>query len=336
MWLLKIIGFPISVIYGVVVWVRNYCYDKGIFSSSSFKTPTVCIGNLSVGGTGKTPMVEFLVRSLQDEYKVAILSRGYGRKSKGYVQANNHSTVEELGDEPYQIHQKFPKISFSVDANRREGVQRIEAEIKPDVILLDDAYQHRKVKASSYILLTAYYNLYVNDWFLPTGSLRDAKVQAARASVIIVTKCPRTLSIEEQQQLTRKLNPLPHQQVLFSYLGYASEVKNEDTHTLPLEALKDKKVCLVTGIANAAPLVAYLKEKGVAVEHLEYRDHHFFTDKEIEIFNTKAFVLTTEKDFVRLKGKVTKLYYLEIEHCFLGNGAKQLKQEVIKLLNPNS
>lgn len=199
----------------------------------------------------------------------------------------------------------------------------MQVQEKPDLILLDDAFQHRKVKPTFSILLTAYGHLYVDDWYLPTGNLRDSKKEAQRANVIVVTKCPSNLGFTEQEDIIKKLHPLKHQKVLFSSLVYDTVLQGE-AGTLKLDALRTKKVVLVTGIANPKPLVNYLKDASISADHLEFGDHHFFTEKEISSFNSKEMILTTEKDYVRLKGKVANLYYIRIEHKFIGEGRKQL------------
>ena len=327
MQLLRKIALPISLVYALVVYFRNMLYDFGLLKSTSFKTPTICVGNLSVGGTGKTPMIEYLVENLKSEYKVAVLSRGYGRKSKGYVMASTKSSVEVIGDEPYQIFSKFPDITVAVDGDRCNGIATLEESTLPDVILLDDAYQHRKVKPTFSILLTTFDKLYVNDWYLPTGNLRDAKKEARRADVIIVTKCPTALSEDRQLEIKGLLRPRLKQKVLFSELRYSNLLKS-NTDTLPLNDFLGQKITLVTGIANPKPLVDYLADKGIELEHLEYRDHHFFSASEIALFNSKAIVLTTEKDFARLQGKVRNLYYFEVKHAFLNEGATILNTAI--------
>ena len=330
--LLKKIAFPISLLYALVVYIRNFLYDVGIFKSKSFKTPIICIGNLSVGGTGKTPMVEFLISHLKKEYKVAILSRGYKRKSNGFVLANANSTVEELGDEPFQVYSKFPEAIVAVDADRRNGISALEKNNEPDVIVLDDAFQHRKVKPSKSILLTAYGDLYTNDWYLPTGNLRDSKREAKRADYIVVTKCPPNLTEAEQMDIKNKLQSEEHQYVLFTYLKYDQEIKGSNL-SLTLDFFKDKEVVLVTGIANSKPLVNFLNEKSILVEHLAFKDHHFFTADEIDLFNSKKIILTTEKDYVRLNGKVENLYYFSIKHKFFRDGDKLLVNDLRSLIN---
>lgn len=329
--MLRILAFPFSLIYALVVHIRNFLYDNGIFASKSFETPTICVGNLSVGGTGKTPMIEYLTRLL-DGQNIAILSRGYKRKSKGFVLANADSKVEELGDEPFQIHNKFPNVIVAVDAERRNGITQLESMVKPDIVLLDDAYQHRKVKPKFSILLTAYGKLYTNDWYLPTGNLRDSKSEAKRANIIIVTKCPENISEAERSSIAKKLTPLPHQYVLFSMLKYEKNIQGADHKTLPLELLQGKKVALVTGIASPGPLLQHLKSKEVDFTHFEYADHHDFSAKEIQEFSGFEIVLTTEKDYVRLEGKLNQLYYLEVAHSFSKGDAKFLEESIKNLI----
>jgi len=312
----------LALLYQLVIYLRNKMYDFGWFSSKKFKTPIICVGNLSVGGTGKTPMIEFLIGRLQDKHKLAVLSRGYGRKSKGFRLADATANAELLGDEPFQIFTKFPKSTVVVDADRRNGIGVLEEKHQPDLILLDDGFQHRKVSPHLSILLTTYKQRYVKDTYLPTGNLRDGKNQAKRADFIVVTKCPEMLSETEQITIRAELQPLPHQKVLFSYLAYARTIGGQVA--LTLDDLKKEKITLVTGIANPDPLVAYLEHQGLNFEHLAFKDHHFFSDQEIALFNSKSFVLTTEKDFVRLKGKVEKMGAIGIEHRFIGDTSKIL------------
>jgi len=330
MLLQRILGFPFALIYGLVVHIRNYFYDLGLLKSKTFDTPTICVGNLSLGGTGKTPMVEFLVAALKDKLKVAVLSRGYRRKSTGFVLANSKSTVEDLGDEPFQIHKKFENLILAVDAKRSNGIRELERQLAPDLIILDDAYQHRKVSPAFSILLTSYDKLYTNDFFFPSGTLRDSRNQAKRANVIVVTKCPINLSNEEKIKIEKKLSPLKNQKVLFAYLEYAEELKGYG-ESIKLDFLNENKFTLVTGIANPKPMVEFLKNMDLQFEHLRYKDHHAFSKTEIDKLNTKSFVLTTEKDFTRLKAKVERLAYIEIRHKFMGEGKNELLLEIEKI-----
>ncbi|NJB70728.1 tetraacyldisaccharide 4'-kinase [Saonia flava] len=334
MWLLRKLSFPLSLIYALVVCLRNYLYDQGIFPSRSFETPTVCIGNLSVGGTGKTPMIEFLISQFKDGLDLVVLSRGYGRKTKGFIEATKNTRVEEIGDEPFQIQTKFPSIKVIVDEDRSNALSIIEDISKPDLILLDDAFQHRKVKPSISILLTTYDNLFVNDWYLPTGNLRDSKREVRRAHIIVVTKCPSSLKVVDQERIVQMLKPAVHQRVLFSYLEYGKQFIREDK-SIGFNAIKNKKITLVTGIANPKPLLEFLNLNNVEVNHLKYKDHHFFTEREIELFNEKELILTTEKDYVRLKNKVQNMCFIPIKHKFFGEGKEEIVNAITNTMKLN-
>lgn len=327
MQLLRKLLFPFSLVYGLIVYIRNSLYDRGILESKEFDVPTICIGNLSVGGTGKTPMTEFLIKLLQPKYKIAVLSRGYKRKSSGFVLANDNTSVEQLGDEPYQIYRKFKNITVAVDADRREGIRQLVKRVHPDLILLDDAFQHRKVNPGFSILLTSYGNLYVDDWYLPTGDLRDSKYAAKRADLIVVTKCSPLLSNEEQKNIIAKLKSRKNQRVLFTFFEYDELVKN-DKESIKLSEFARRRLTLVTGIANPEPLVKYLKEKGFPMEHLAFNDHHFFSEKEIDELKTRELIITTEKDYVRLCNKLSNLFYLPVKHAFLSDGEYMIGEEL--------
>lgn len=327
MQVLRKLLFPFSLVYALIVFLRNRLYDSGILRSKSFDTKTICVGNLSVGGTGKTPMIALLVRLIGNDYQTAILSRGYKRKSKGFLLATEATMVEDLGDEPFQLKSNFPTIAVAVDANRRNGITQLEKFIKPEVILLDDAFQHRKVKPGFNILLTAFDSLYVEDWYLPTGNLRDSKREARRADVIIVTKCPVELSEAERNEIRIKLNPSRQQKVLFSFLSYNKNLKGNGVFN-SLDALRNQHITLVTGIANPIPLLTFLRNEGLSFDHYEFRDHHFFTEKEILMLREKKCILTTEKDYVRLKDSVPRLQYIEVSHQFFVEGHEYLKEEL--------
>jgi len=289
-------------------------YDLGIKSSKSYDFPLICVGNLSTGGTGKTPMIEYLIRLLKDEKSVATLSRGYKRKTEGFVLADENANADTIGDEPFQFYRKFKDITVAVDANRQEGIEKLrKLKPKPNVVLLDDAFQHRKVNAGFNILLTAYNNLYFRDMVLPTGNLREPRSGAKRADLIVVTKCSKTMLDEEKSMITSKLKLKDDQQVFFSYVDYASNVVSKNDE---LELTTLPKFTLVTGIANAKPLVDFLKEKELQFDHLEYSDHYNFKATDIDVLASKSLIITTEKDFVRLSNYnslKSKLYYLPIE-----------------------
>ena len=299
--------------------IRNFLYDKGVFKSYSFNVPIIVVGNLSVGGTGKTPQTEYLIKLLSKEFKVAVLSRGYRRKTKGYILANSSSTADTIGDEPFQIFQKFPQIDLAVDSDRRNGIENLIKQNKPDVIILDDAFQHRRVKAGFYILLTAFDDLYYNDLVLPAGNLRESKKGAERADVIIVTKCPNNLSDIAQNNIKKKIGI--NRPIYFSKIGYADSVTGREGEISTIEIKKTEKL-LLAGIAKPKPFFEYL-QTGKDVE-MKFKDHHHFTDEEIERIQTLAnnkIIVTTEKDYVRLKDKeINKLYYLPMESKFVLKG----------------
>lgn len=328
---LRYLLFPFSLLYATGVVIRNLLYDLSILTALPYPTPTLCVGNLSVGGTGKTPMIEYLIRMLKGR-KTAVLSRGYKRKSKGFRIANAHTTVADLGDEPFQLHQKFPSLTVAVDADRRYGIAQLQHLAQPEVILLDDAFQHRRVKPTLSILLTTYNCLFVNDWYLPTGTLRDEKRQAKRANIIIVTKSPATLSQTQRKAITRKLHPQPHQQILFSHLVYKSQLKGTPNPSLTLAQLPKTKIALVTGIATPQPLINHLKSQGIAFQHFNYPDHHNFTQQQVQQFKAFPLVLTTEKDYMRLQGKIEPLYYIEITHQFSTKDSAILEKAINALL----
>ncbi|MDO4230034.1 MAG: tetraacyldisaccharide 4'-kinase, partial [Capnocytophaga sp.] len=208
--LIRYLLAPIVVIYGIIIRLRHWGYDYGLFKSVSFSVPTICVGNISVGGTGKTPMVEYLIRQLLPHYRVGVVSRGYKRKTKGQVLADANSTVYDLGDEPFQFWKKYPEISLVVDSDRVNGIDKLmNLPSSPEVILLDDAFQHRKVKAQKNVLLTAYNDLYTDDYLLPMGNLRDIKARVSNADVIVVTKCPSNISDTERSQIVQKIQRKP-------------------------------------------------------------------------------------------------------------------------------
>jgi len=307
----------------MVVYIRNHCYDRGWFSSQTFDTPVICVGNLSLGGTGKTPMTEWIIRNLSNSGKIAVLSRGYRRKTKGFRLVNPEDNVFETGDEPLQIARKFPEVTVAVDANRVRGITHLEKELAPGIILLDDGFQHRKVSPKYAILLTAYGKLYANDWYLPTGNLRDHKKEASRADVIVITKCPPDLSEAEKSLIIAQLKPRRGQMVLFACLKYNAMLGGA-VKGMEMSELAVKHFTLVTGIADPEPLLDYLRELTEDFDHLAFPDHHNFTKEEIAKLNTSDLVITTEKDYTRLKGEVGNMYYLEVSHEFLGSDDSRL------------
>lgn len=325
----RILFFPFSVIYGLVIIIRNFLYNKNILKSSAFNFPLICVGNLSAGGTGKSPMVEYLVQLLKDEFKVATVSRGYKRKTKGYVLANENTTALEIGDEPMQFHLKFPDVPVAVGEERIVAIPQLLHD-KPDTqaIILDDAFQHRSIKPGFNILLTAYNDLYTDDFFLPTGDLRDSKSSAKRAQVIVITKCPDDLSEEEQKTIIEKINPEEDQQVYFTTIEYSMPY-HITTHQ-PKNISAADEVLLVCGIANPRPLKKFLQSHTSSYTMITYSDHHIFTIDDIRDITRKfdaikssgKYILTTEKDAVRLlkfAGQLNDLpmYVIPVRHRFL-------------------
>ncbi len=326
---------PFSLVYGLVVYIRNWLFDRNILRSATFNLPLICIGNLAVGGTGKSPMVELLVSKLKKDFSVAILSRGYKRKTSGYTLATETSTALEIGDEPMQFFNKFPDVTIAVGEERVVAIPQLLHD-KPNtrVIILDDAFQHRSVKAGFNILLTDYNNLFTRDWFLPTGDLRDQQKSARRANIIVVTKCPPDLSLAEKNYLTREINPREGQHIYFSAISYGKpyHIVTHETWT----AGKTTEILLVTGIANPTPLKKHLEEKFNGYDEMAFSDHHIFTIDDLknilrkfeQIQSPGKILLTTEKDAVRLQKfsqqlRALPFFVMPIEPVFLFNEEHQ-------------
>lgn len=312
--LLRKLLFPFSGLYYIVTFLRNLGYDYKLIRAKSYPIPILGVGNLSTGGTGKTPMVEYLIRHFQDTYQVATLSRGYGRKSKGFILLKPDMNASEVGDEPLQFAKKFDNIEVAVSESRQKGIAQL-LQLKPDtsLIIMDDAYQHRKVTAGLYIVLTPYHKLYCDDWVLPVGDLREPRLGAKRAAIVMVTKCPNVLSDTEREAIKGKLKLLPSQQLFFSSIEYDEQVYST-SGSMSIDALRNEVITLVTGIANPKPLVTFLNDQGIAFEHLKFKDHHHFALSEIKNLQHKPCILTTEKDYMRLNGVLdhNKMYYLPI------------------------
>ncbi|MFT5436653.1 MAG: tetraacyldisaccharide 4'-kinase [Ulvibacter sp.] len=308
--------FPFSLLYGGIVALRNYFYDRGWFKSKTFDKPVICVGNLSVGGTGKSPMIEYLIEFLVKDFRVAVLSRGYKRRTTGFREVLVESTVQEVGDEPLQFKQNFPKVAIAVCANRQEGIEKLQD--RADIILLDDAFQHRRVRASTNILLTPFNDLYINDLVVPAGNLREFRSGSKRADVIVVTKCPEGVAYSNLQKIQLKIKLQEHQKIYFSKIGYEESIYGP-TEKLPLNYLRDKKFTLVTGIAKPKPLVDFLEREQFTFNHKKYPDHHDFSMAEVERLKKNEIILTTEKDYMRLQPKLGKfaIYYLPIKTIIL-------------------
>ena len=311
--------FPFSLVYDGITRTRNFAYDKGIFYSATFPVPIIAVGNLSVGGTGKSPMIEYLIDLFGKENAVAVLSRGYKRKSNGFKMLKTSDSATEVGDEPLQFKTKFPKANVAVDANRAEGIVEL-LKLHPDLILFDDAFQHRKVKADLYILLTSFDELYSKDMLLPAGNLRESKTGAERAEIIVVTKCPAHISDAEKKEMEASLKLKESQKLFFSTIDYAQEVISSKGGK-KLDAINFENFVLVTGIAKPKPLIEYLNNAGIILPHKKFPDHHNFSEKEIQELSKFFKILTTEKDYMRLKDSFPKekLYYLPIQTKILQN-----------------
>lgn len=334
---LRILLFPFSLLYWVAIFLRNKLYDWKLLKTASFNIPIICIGNIAAGGTGKSPMVEWLLRHFGKELKMATLSRGYKRKTRGYALANNETTALEIGDEPMQFHLKFPHVNVAVGEERVVAVPLLlHDRPETELIVLDDAFQHRAIKAGLNIVLTDYSNLYSRDWYLPTGDLRDEKRSAERADIIVVTKCPANLTEQQAKEIEKELQPAPHQELFFASIAYGNPYQLVSRQERKLE--EGMEVLLVTGIANPKPLKRLLSEKIASYEQLVYSDHHIFTIddiKEIErrfnqLGGNNKIILTTEKDAVRLMKfqqdlATWSLYVLPIEMVFLFNKMDRFK-----------
>lgn len=352
---LRIILFPVSILYGCIAFLRNKLYDLGIIPEKEFQTPTISVGNLTIGGTGKTPHIEYLIRLLKTEFYCATLSRGYGRKTSGYVLSDTQSTAKEIGDEPLQFKKKFTGLRVAVDGDRVRGINNLLKEFPSlQTILLDDAFQHRAVKPGLSIVLTDFSKLFLNDYVMPTGNLREFKSGIQRADIIIVTKCPEILLPIERKRLLNEINPLPHQQIYFSYIKYGDfiPVSGEGINPLSKEFYFERNfsIALLTGIANTKPLEYYLKDKVKNIIPIKYQDHHHFTKTDISsiqnIFNNIAsankIVLTTEKDAMRLKDpefseaiKNIPFFYIPIEIEFHNKDKNEFNEQILHYVRTN-
>ena len=346
---------PLSWLYGIGVRLRNQMFELGILKSRSFDIPVISVGNITVGGSGKTPHVEYLINALRDKVKVAVLSRGYKRKSRGYVLAGKATTMSEIGDEPYQMKKKFPDVHVAVDKNRCHGIECITGEDETkdtDVILLDDAYQHRYVKPGINILLVDYHRLIMYDKLLPAGRLREPKNGKSRADVVIVTKCPKDLKPMEFRVITKTMNLFPYQKLYFTTLKY-DDLKpvycGEDRKLASLTAMT--QVLLLTGIASPRQMMVDLEPYTSDIIPLTFADHHQFTASDIERINTMfagmegedKIIITTEKDNARLFGMEglsdevrRNLFVLPVAVEFMLEQEEEFKENIIGYVRKNS
>ena len=311
--------FPLSLLYDVVTRVRNAAFDKQWLRQSQFDVPTIVIGNLITGGSGKTPMIAYLLHHFSDRFSIAVLSRGYKRKSSGFLIADATSSIESLGDEPFLLFQKFPKVQFAVCKNRPDGIRGLlEKSPDLDAIFLDDGFQHRQLKPSFQILLTPYEMPWFRDCVLPAGNLRESARGRKRADLVVVTKCPESLTKKEREDYRNQLALGPDQNLFFTSIQYETNVYG--TSQMELKSFVQNPFVLVTGIANAKPLTSYLDRLGAKYKHLEFGDHYSFSASDCQnILSLGLPVLTTEKDYVRLNPYLKEVHYLPISVRFLAD-----------------
>ncbi len=328
MFLLRVILFPFAVLYDIVMRIRNRLYDLSLKPSVSFEVPIISVGNLTIGGTGKTPMVEHLIRSLGKQANVATLSRGYGRRTKGMRIANSHDDASTIGDEPFQLYNKFSHIVLvAVGEDRVMAVTHLVDQFpKIDLILMDDAFQHRRVKPSLEILLTDYHRPFYNDYLLPAGRLRESKVGAERADAVVVTKCPAEISDDEMMEIEQSIRKFADKPIFFAGIRYSNPIPFGN-HSFDLQ----DTIILVTGIANSETLKNYLATRFNLVKHFDFPDHHHYTQSDLQkiksLVSPSTSIITTEKDMVKLDGEEFKqsiiglpFFYLPIEMNFIKNG----------------
>lgn len=351
---LRILLLPLSYIYGTIVWLRNKLFDFGVLSSIEFDTPIISIGNLSVGGTGKTPHIEYLIKLLKSQFYIATLSRGYGRKTSGFLLSDINSTSAHIGDEPTQIKKKFPRLKVAVDENRVRGIKKLK-ELFPSLqtILLDDAFQHRAVKPGISILLSDFNHLYTKDYIMPSGRLREFARGAKRADIIVVTKCPEILLPIERKRIVDELQPLPYQHVYFSFIKYGDFIPmylKSNLFTKDFYFERNYTILLLTGIANSGALTYYLGRKVKNIIHQKFSDHHQFNINDIEKLKNKfdsiatenKIILTTEKDAMRLRDEKFSTYlenlpifYIPIEIDFHNKDKELFNEQILHYVRAN-
>ena len=341
--------FPLSVIYEMITGIRNLFFNHQILKQTTFPIPIISVGNITVGGTGKTPHVEYLVKLLMKDYKIAVLSRGYKRKTSDFILAKQTSDISEIGDEPKQIKQKFPKTIVAVSKKRVKGVNRLLTDY-PDLnaVILDDAYQHRFIKPGLSILLIDYHRPLVSDNHLPFGDLRESKREIRRAHIVIVTKTPEHIKPIEKRIFIKDLNLYPYQFLYFTSFAYGNPhpIFRKSSVKADTAMLKDHQTALllITGIAFPRPLYEYLRKLNHRIEHIQFPDHHAFSYKDFEkvrermnqLSHKNKIIITSEKDSMRInelknldKSLKNSMYYIPIEVKFLDNGAKRFNKDLL-------
>ena len=345
---------PLSWLYGLGVGFRNMLFEIGILKSRSFDVPVISVGNITVGGTGKTPHVEYLIRLLKDLCKVAVLSRGYKRKSHGFVLADENTTVRDIGDEPFQMKTKFPDIIVAVDGKRTRGITQLTSgdQDKPDVILLDDAFQHRYVKPGINIMLVDYHRLIIYDKLLPSGRLREPVKSKDRADIVIITKCPTDMKPMEYRVITKAMSLYPYQQLFYStheYEALRPAFQNNQSHP-SIQSIQSHHVLLLSGIASPEQMLIDLQTRAKQITPLSFSDHHDFSNKDIHHINevfaglpSPKIIITTEKDETRLlnaKGLSDEvkrnLYVLPVRIKFMLDQEETFNKSIINYVRKNS
>lgn len=350
----NVLLFPLSVLYGFITDLRNFFYNRGFLKSEAFDIPIICVGNITVGGTGKTPHTEYIARLLSKDFIVAILSRGYKRNSVGFKLGSDISTVDELGDEPFQMLNKLPEVTVAVDKDRIHGVKRLLI-LKPgtDVIILDDGYQHRRLKPGFTILLVDYSRPVSKDHMLPYGNLREHKKNIRRADLIIITKSPRDLPAEQKKLLRDELLSKRSRAIFFTSLKYEMPVsvfENNKKIYPEWNSFSTSGAVVITGIARPEPLIIHLKKLFSEIKHLDYPDHHNFTDVDMqsclsafkELKTTLRYLITTEKDAVRLRNLSNmpveikdNLYFIPVSIQFHGHEKEQFDKLITDYVREN-
>lgn len=348
---IRILLFPFSCVYGLFMSLRNKLFDWNILPSASFDTPIISVGNISCSGTGKTPHIEYLIRLLENNVSLATLSYGYGRSSKGFLLADNNSTHLEIGDESIQYQQKFKNISVAVDKDRTRGIKKLESQITGlGCILMDDAFQHRFVKPGLSIILTDFHNLFVNDFPMPTGTLREFRSGIKRANIIIITKTFKVLSPLTRRRLTKLINPRKDQQLYFSYIQYGDRISFPGLRKQAEKKKKYNTVILFTGIANSYPIKEYLRKFCSELIVLEFPDHHKYSKRDLEkikstyfdVFSKNKVIITTEKDAMRIiKTELEEIiqdlpiFYIPIEIKFHKDDSKAFDKQITDYVTKN-
>ena len=343
---------PIALLYRLVIWIRNLLFDWNLLPSQRYAIPVICIGNLAIGGTGKTPLVDYLIQVLSDKYRLAVLSRGYKRKSSGYVIANEQSTSFDIGDEAYMLKQKYPHVIIAVDRNRRRGMNHLLAmseEVRPQVVLLDDGYQHRYIQPSFSILITDYNRLFYYDKLLPAGRLREPAKSISKVDMLLVSKCPDDLSRIDSRIIEKNINPSPHQSLLFTGISYYHRLKGvfpKECFPFKIEYIqKEDEILLITGIANPALLIEKMKKYSDKVSVMSFKDHHEFKKNNIADMQKKLskmtskcpIIICTEKDAARIRHNPhfpdewkSYLYYLPIQVHFMFDRFEQFEHLIMR------